>query len=165
MQPSINSNDEGYWREPSDKIAKGGALTWTAPGKTGLQNWTGSIDGSVVATVRKTPGHVGTTCSASLAGWMWINIPKDVNLLNVKESPARGFASVALAKATVARAVNLLQQRGPSEGSFLAPASPEIRLSAAMDLLREVSRNFTREDDLPDGLLGRIDEFLDGPKA
>lgn len=28
-------------------------------------------------------------------------------------------------------------------------------------LLEEVRRNFTREDDLPDGLLGRIDAVLD----
>lgn len=31
-----------------------------------------------------------------------------------------------------------------------------------LDLLKEVSANFTRDDDLPDGLLGRIDALVSG---
>lgn len=37
---------------------------------------------------------------------------------------------------------------------------PAELLERAKTLLSEVSANFTREDDLPDGLLGRIDELL-----
>lgn len=42
----------------------------------------------------------------------------------------------------------------------LARADLEAENAKLKDLLREVSRNYTRDDDLPDELLPRIDEAL-----
>lgn len=44
-------------------------------------------------------------------------------------------------------------------------AAVEADAERLKDLLSEVSSNFTREDDLPDGLLGRIDIAIDAAKG
>lgn len=162
-----NSSEEGYWREPNDKVARGGPIKWVSPGKTGLQTWVGTIDGEAVASIRKSPAHPGRTCSASMEGWVWVNIPREFNPLKVKESHTRGFPSLVQAQSAISRAVAILQaphqpQSSVEQTRLTQELSTQDRLDAAQALLAEVSGCFTREDDLPDGLLGRIDAFLDG---
>lgn len=79
-----------------------------------------------------------------------------------KRLEARGFfnASACADKATNADMLAMLQAIEDAD-KFQDQISSQ--LDAARDLLQEVSRNFTREDDLPDDLLPRIDQFLEAP--
>ena len=83
-------------------------------------------------------------------------------LTAAKRLEARGFfkASACADKATNADMLAMLQAIEEAEKSTDQLSS---QLDAARDLLQEVSRNFTRDDDLPDDLLPRIDKFLEAP--
>lgn len=82
-------------------------------------------------------------------------------LTAAKRLEARGFfkASACADKATNADMLAMLQAIEAAESDPLFTASSQ--LDEARDLLREVSRNFTRDDALPDDLLPRIDKFLE----
>lgn len=83
-------------------------------------------------------------------------------LTAAKRLEARGFfkASACADKATNADMLAMLQAIEEAEKSTDQLSS---QLDVARNLLQEVSRNFTRDDDLPDDLLPRIDKFLEAP--
>lgn len=96
----------GRWRELNKHISPTAKVQWVAPGRTGIQTWVGVIDGHKVATIKRQPGHAGSTCTALLDGWMW-DMSKAPNLMHATESLARGFDSVPEAKKAIADAVLL----------------------------------------------------------
>lgn len=96
----------GYWREPNPHIAPADKVVWVAPGRRGIQTWVALVGGHKVATIKRQPGHIGSTCTALLDGWIWdmSNVP---NAMHVQESVARGFESVPAAKKAIAQAIRL----------------------------------------------------------
>ncbi len=93
----------GYWREPGLRPAAGAQVTWTAPGPTGLKVWIGQVNGRQVASIRRHPANRGASCVASLKGWMWTNHLEGTaaQRMRVKETPSRGFTSLAAAKRAI----------------------------------------------------------------
>lgn len=94
----------GRWREPNPHIIPTAKLRWLAPSRTGLQTWVGLIDDRQVATIKRQPGHEGTSCTALVDGWIW-ELPASSNALNVRENVARAFESIAAAKRAIAEAI------------------------------------------------------------
>ncbi|MGX0608590.1 hypothetical protein ACUXIL_003393 [Ralstonia pickettii] len=96
----------GRWREANPFIGPTATVQWVAPGRSGIQTWIGLVDGHKVATIKRQPGHAGSSCTALLDGWMW-NMTKISSPLPVSESVARSFESVPAAKKAIALAVSL----------------------------------------------------------
>ncbi|MBA9859438.1 hypothetical protein ACUXLG_005609 [Ralstonia sp. 121560039-2] len=96
----------GRWREPNPHIGPTATVQWVAPGRTGIQTWVGLVDGHKIATIKRQPGHAGSTCTALLDGWMW-DMTKIPSPLAVEESVARSFDSVPAAKKAIGQAVRL----------------------------------------------------------
>jgi hypothetical protein len=96
----------GYWREPLGNLPDGAPLVWQKPDKLGLQVWIGLLSGRPVARISRQPGH-GAGCSAALDGWMWTEQLEGTGAaqLGVKESPTRGFKTVADAKRAIGAAL------------------------------------------------------------
>jgi hypothetical protein len=96
----------GRWREPNPHVGPTAKVHWVAPGRTGIQTWVGLANGHKVATIKRQPGHAGSTCTALLDGWMW-DMTKIPSPLDVAESVARSFDSVPAAKKAIGQAVRL----------------------------------------------------------
>ncbi|RQR11328.1 hypothetical protein DF026_17140 [Burkholderia stagnalis] len=97
----------GRWREPNPHIASTSKLQWIAPARTGIQTWVGVIEGHKVATIKRQPGNVGSTCTALLDGWIWDMSKVVPNALGIAESVARGFESVPAAKKAIGQAIRV----------------------------------------------------------
>lgn len=94
----------GRWREPNPNLTTDAKVAWTAPARTGIQAWVGTVGGKKVASIRRHPAHLGSACTASIDGWVWNNAG---NPLGGPEAPARGFPSVPQAKKAIAAAIRL----------------------------------------------------------
>lgn len=96
----------GRWRERNPHVTPSATVQWIAPGRTGIQTWVCLVDGHKVAMIKRQPGHVGSTCTALVDGWIW-DMSKVPNAMHVQESVARGFESVPAAKKAIAEAIRL----------------------------------------------------------
>ncbi|WP_321907931.1 hypothetical protein [Burkholderia cepacia] len=94
----------GRWREANALLQDAVKVTWTPPARTGIRTWIGCVSGHPVATIKRQPGHVGSACTASIDGWVWI-VPEVGNPARLIDSVARGFNSVPAAKKAINDAI------------------------------------------------------------
>lgn len=140
----------GRWRESNPHISPSAKISWLAPGRTGIRTWVGVFGGHVVATIKRQPGHVGSTCTATLDGWVW-EMSKVPNPMQVTESTVRGFESIPAAKKAIAAAIRAHPtntNRDRQEVAGLAGTKKEAGSSG----IKKMTRSKRKDPDLlPDG--------------
>lgn len=103
----------GFWREPhstwrNPPVATENGLEWLPPGKGGIPVWTAMLGEQAVAHVRLNQHY--KAYSVRIEGWMWTDQPEGsmAQRIGVKESPVRGFPSLADAKRAVSEALAIM---------------------------------------------------------